>query len=94
MNYQRILIILLVIFALWYLFFRRYEPLTIPRRRGRRPRVARLRRRKRHYVFDERGGKGFVSGPPMSTTKINCVQIKCPEEFDDDVVCWKCHEER
>lgn len=31
MNYQRIIIILLVVFTLWYLFFRRFEPLTLSR---------------------------------------------------------------
>ncbi len=56
-----------------------------------RPRMARLTERKRHFVFGPRG-RGFVGTAPRSTSKVNCVQIECPKGFDDDVVCWKCHE--
>lgn len=91
MNYQRILIILLIIFALWYLFFRRYEYLTVARAR-RTPRVARIRGRK-HHIFgrDSKGRVGRVSSPPTSTNKINCAKIKCPDDFDPEIVCWECH---
>ncbi len=35
--------------------------------------------------------KKFISGSstPMTT---DCAQIKCPESFDKDTVCWKCIE--
>ena len=91
MNYQRILITLLIVCVLWYLFFNRYEFLTV---KSRRPlRVARLTGRKRHVVLGPRGRTRFVgTTPPRSTSQVNCVQINCPKDFDDDVVCWKCQE--
>jgi len=91
-NYQRILITLLVVCVLWYLFFNRYEPLTVSSAIST-PRIVGIRRAKRHFVFGPKGAD-FVRAAPVSTRKINCVQIECPEEFDADVVCWECHESR
>ncbi len=46
------------------------------------------------YYLMENGKviKKFRSGATTVMAKGDCIQITCPPQFPDDVVCWKCYE--
>jgi hypothetical protein len=46
------------------------------------------------YYLMENGKvvKKFRSGSTTVMGKADCVVVKCPVTFPDDVVCWKCYE--
>ena len=46
----------------------------------------------RHHVTPASGNSYFTYIPPVSQGTTNCVMIECPDDFDDDTVCWRCHE--
>jgi len=103
-----ILLILFIIWYMLPTFIEPYGTLTAgragirgrartrPRRaseriRGRTRAITRVTSRKRHAILTADNKLKSISGvPPTATT--HCAQVECPPLFEDDVVCWKCHE--
>jgi len=41
-------------------------------------------------IGERQGFQSFAAGTTVGGT--DCVQVKCPSTFEDDVTCWKCKE--
>jgi len=47
--------------------------------------------RKKHAVLTHDNKLKYISWtPPIITNK--CIQVECPTQFDDNIICWKCYE--